>query len=84
MLDENRTSMKSVRLKKEYYWMELDNHGKLCSPRATGHFDGGYVYLNAPDIIDKEEAIKLLEKYYEAGGMGEYVLLEKYRKDNVG
>tara|TARA_B100002019_G_C21190913_1_gene558771 strand:- start:647 stop:880 length:234 start_codon:yes stop_codon:yes gene_type:complete len=76
--------MKNISLRKEYYWLEVDHRGNVSEPRQAGHFDGGYFYLNKSGIIEKHEALDRLEKYYEAGGSGQYILVEKYMRDNDG
>jgi len=74
--------MKNITLKKEYYWLEVDQHGNTSQPRVAGSFDDGYFNLNKSGITDKHIAIQRLEKYYEVGGSGEYILVEKHMKDN--
>lgn len=74
--------MKRASLRKEYYWMEIDDQGHLSNPRPASTYDKGYFYLNVRDVIDKNDALIRLQKYYENGGCGEYILLEKYKKDN--
>lgn len=71
--------MKNIRIKKEYYWMELDGDS-LKEPRPAGYYEN-YLYLNKSNVIDKKDAERRLQEYFEHGGNGEYILCEKYSVD---
>lgn len=69
-----------VVLKKEYHWMILNIDEELVDPEPIGpYYDR--IYLNSSRITDNQVALKNLREFIKAGGSGEFILLEKYSKD---